>query len=327
MTEPEKKAYKSWVFTHNNWSAEHLHFYKCMEGVNRLVVGEEVGESGTAHLQGVVTFSKPKRLAALKKLRPEAHWEVCKSLSDAINYCKKEGKFHEVGNSKQGDRTDLKRAYELVKSGSSVLDVMETLEPSYQVVRCMELYQKYKIKERPSAPRNVIWCYGPPGSGKSRWAHETFPGAFKLRNQKWWDGYINQDVVIIDDFRPDFCKFTRLLELADAYHVRAEIKGGTVDTYYNTLVITTPYPPDLTFQKVEYDRFARQEVPATGEDLKQLTRRISLVKKFPADTDTDVEGNTSSTSVAPEGGPAKRAKAIWWAKVCGDGTDRPILDI
>lgn len=67
---------KTWIFTINNYTDDEVAFFRDrIDGVTRLVVSKEIGEAGTPHLQGYVTFKKAKRLSALKKIVPRAHWE------------------------------------------------------------------------------------------------------------------------------------------------------------------------------------------------------------------------------------------------------------
>lgn len=81
-------------FTLNNWSDEDLsHILSYFEG-GQYVVGKEVGEGGTPHLQGYVEFPKMVRWTTLVKLNPRIHWEKCRGNRDQnVAYCTKDGDF------------------------------------------------------------------------------------------------------------------------------------------------------------------------------------------------------------------------------------------
>lgn len=96
---------KYWCFTLNNYLPSDIdHLHAIGDSVDYLVFGEEVGESGTRHLQGYVCFKTNHRLAAAKTalcLRPSIHVErkVHNSTHEqAADYCKKDGHFTEYGN-------------------------------------------------------------------------------------------------------------------------------------------------------------------------------------------------------------------------------------
>lgn len=65
----------------------------------------------------------------------------------------------------------------------------------------------------------VYWFYGPTGTGKSKLAFEIAKQAssffVKDATNKWWCGYEQQEVVIVDDYRKDFSTFAQLLRLMD----------------------------------------------------------------------------------------------------------------
>lgn len=74
--------------------------------------------------------------------------------------------------------------------------------------------------------------------------------------------------MIIDDYRCDFCKFSYLLRLLDRYPVQLNVKGSMIYLRAKLIIITAPQAPDVMWSH------------RTSEDLAQLTRRISEVRRF-----------------------------------------------
>lgn len=92
---------KSWTYTINNYTEDDLVKMQQLE-CNFHVCGKEVGENGTPHLQGMITFNKSTRLGPLKLINPKAHWERCISAEAAANYCMKENIAWKIDNRRQG---------------------------------------------------------------------------------------------------------------------------------------------------------------------------------------------------------------------------------
>lgn len=58
------------------------------------VIGKEVGEQGTPHLQCYFNFKNQKRFSTLKKAVPRAHWEKARgTVQENLKYCSKDGDF------------------------------------------------------------------------------------------------------------------------------------------------------------------------------------------------------------------------------------------
>lgn len=84
-----------WCFTLNNYTDNNIstvinYFNSLPKTI--YIIGKEVGEQGTPHLQGYVELGKRKRFTELSKLNPKIHWEKAKGTkSQNIDYCSKEG--------------------------------------------------------------------------------------------------------------------------------------------------------------------------------------------------------------------------------------------
>jgi len=91
------KSLRRCCFTLNNYSDIELQALKdkINEKVALLIVGKEVGESGTPHLQGYVEFKKPKQWSTVKRFIGErCHIEKARGTrAQNIQYCQKECHF------------------------------------------------------------------------------------------------------------------------------------------------------------------------------------------------------------------------------------------
>lgn len=112
---------RHWCFTLNNWTASSIVQLESLGGeVDYLVYGKEVGASGTPHLQGFVSFrTRVRRNQCIAKIG-QAHFTVARHIDQAIEYCKKDGDFVEIGSRPRGPgaRSDLADFKEAVLGGN-----------------------------------------------------------------------------------------------------------------------------------------------------------------------------------------------------------------
>jgi Putative viral replication protein len=87
-----------WCFTLNNYTCdelEHLDSWCAEEDVEYAVLGREVGDSGTHHIQGYQRFVARKRIGSIRGRIARAHFEVARCPAQAAEYCKKDGEYSE----------------------------------------------------------------------------------------------------------------------------------------------------------------------------------------------------------------------------------------
>jgi len=279
------------VFTLNNYTEDEYNFLKDWAPTTKwFIMGKEVGENGTPHLQGACiigsqwSFSKLKTLTGFNR----AHIEVMRGTpSDSRTYCSKEdSSAFEVGElPTQGKRNDIHNAVIRIRGGENLRQLASDENGGVAVVKFYKGLTTLRSLLRPprNSPPVVIWLYGPTGSGKTRCAMEcarrintdsNVPGCdiwLSSGDLRWFDGYDGQQCVVLDDFRAKLVKFCFFLRLLDRYPVRVEFKGGFVEWEPRFIFITCPYSPDECFST------RKEHVP---EDIAQLSRRISYVFEF-----------------------------------------------
>lgn len=176
------------------------------------------------------------------------HYESAKSWRAVKQYVKKEGDYisnfnvsralHKRSKQTISQRnsklinTDIK---ELVDSGEiSILTV-----PS--LLKAKRLYYT-SIKPPLNIKRHCFWIYGRPRVGKSHIVRVMFPDLYDKPQNKWWDLYMNERVVLIDDFdKQGECLGHHLKIWADDYRFVGEIKGGSIYIVNEILIVTSNY--------------------------------------------------------------------------------------
>lgn len=239
---------KNWCFTINNWSASDLAWAQDVD-CKYIIYGKEKGELGTPHLQGFIVFATNKRLAGVKKVHATAHWEVAKGNSDQnIAYCSKEEDFVERGEKPltkgalgEREKKRYANAWDKAKEGC-----FEDIDADIRVrsfATLMQIAKKYMKTAEDAGDVTGEWYYGGPGTGKSRTARVNFPNSYMKMQNKWWDGYQDQETVILDDF--DSKELGHHLKIwGDRYAFIAETKGGAINIRPKKIIITSNYHPD-----------------------------------------------------------------------------------
>lgn len=258
---------KFWCFTLNNYGEGEYEAIKEWD-YKYIVIGKEIGESGTPHLQGYVEFKTKKRITGLKKLNNRMHWEKRRGTAqEAADYCKKDGDYWEDGEISKGKgaRTDLVNLPRKCLQEGSIRKVLVDTDMSIAQLRQAEKYLTYMEPKRTWKPE-VTWIWGASGVGKSKLAYEMAKDddTYEKDGEKWWDGYDGHETVIIDDFRASNMKFNYLLKLLDRYPMRVEFKGGYRQMLAKKIIITTILHPESVYQ-------------VDDEPLKQLIRRLDNI--------------------------------------------------
>lgn len=278
---------ENWCFTLNNYSEdEYASLLETLKECRYFIVGKEVGDGGTPHLQGYACFPRRYTFNALRnKFGSRYHLEGARGTPrQNREYCSKGGDFAEGGelpevgaaNHHNRGRTEArieaaKRFRSCLARGNRGLVEFADSFPDEWVYNGLNMLRNTQSLitpiERPNI--DVEWVYGQPGVGKSRYAHDKFPEAYiKEPRTKWWNGYLQEKEVIIDDFGPNGIDINHLLRWFDRYKCLVETKGGMVSLYADKFIVTSNFHPEELFKWGD----------AVNPQLPALLRRVRLVE-------------------------------------------------
>jgi len=274
-----------------------------------MVVGKEISESGTPHLQGAALFDTQITLYKFKQLLgwKRMHIESMRGTpQQSLDYCSKQDLTPFVSGTmpQPGTRNDILAAVHKLKDGSTLCQMVEDDD-------CAAVYVKFAkgltalraLLEEPrvGAPQ-VVWLWGETGTGKTRRAIQYADSIAKsywisAGSLRWFDGYEGQHVAILDDLRTKHTTFSFLLRVLDRYPLRVEFKGGFINWVPHVIIVTAPYTPQRMYNL------------SNEGDMAQLTRRITHIHEcrmddglgFPIPVIPD-DGNLGH-GIAPPTGP------------------------
>ena len=258
--------YRNFTITVNNPTEEDVTLLDTVP-CKYIVYGNEVGESGTPHKQGTIIFKSQKTLsAAIKSLPRRAHVEVCKHVFKSIEYCKKDGDFIERGEppKTKEDQGNMEKERWANFISLAEQDRLEEIDPKDRVkhYRAAEYFRSEGAKKRrlEDTEERMEWYYGPSGTGKSRKARSENPAAYLKMCNKWWDGYADEDCVIIEDFDKKHDVLAHHMKIwGDRYDFLAEHKGGAKRIRPKKIIVTSNYhPKDIWTQVADLEPILRR---------------------------------------------------------------------
>lgn len=137
---------RSYCFTVNNYAYEDLMAFLDIECKYKCF-GFEEGENGTPHIQGYVQFRNPTSFLTMKRCLPRAHIEIAKGTpAQNIEYCSKDGDFHEFGDRPhEGGAKGKKTTEEIL---AELEDPMNNLSTVRQYARTVEVAKALLLKQR-----------------------------------------------------------------------------------------------------------------------------------------------------------------------------------
>ncbi|AXH76021.1 MAG: putative viral replication protein [Cressdnaviricota sp.] len=246
---------RKWCFTLNNWTEDEylsIKNYIITKGLD-YVVGKEVGENGTPHLQGYLSSKNPMMFSRLKKVMPRAHLEKARgSNAENLKYCSKSDDF--ITNIADEEGTPQER-------------IKKRILKKYENVIWREWQQEViNIIEEPKDDRRIVWVYDPDGnSGKSYLVKYLALTKNVVIADGKKDNVFNQllkksedleiDIILMDLPRhnQEYLNYGMLEQLKDGYVYSGKYEGGEIFLEEPHVIVFSNSEPD--YSKFTMDRW------------------------------------------------------------------------
>lgn len=241
------------------------------------LIAQEEHKDGTPHIHAYfslttrINYRKFDKIDALTGKR--GNYQMCRSPKNVMAYCIKEDKnwlsnFDVV--QKIAAMTSKKKyvGTEILLGKRKLTDLVNE-DPSllFDLPRWQRALDTYRaaVAEPRNHPMEVLIYWGESGTGKSKKAFEENPGAYWKTKGPWWQGYENQETVIIDEFY-GWLEYDFILRLTDRYPMNVQIKGGHAVFNSKRIIFTSNKKWEEWWER--------------AHDLEPLRRRISKVVHF-----------------------------------------------
>lgn len=269
---------------------EQLENYKPKYGI----ACKEVGPTGgNRHFHVLIMCEKRiqtrkgEKLITIDGIRPHIE-RINNNINKIIQYIKKGGYTSEFNPENRPKSVTIPN-----KKEKAIMMMQGNLEELFingdlgavDIIRATKLKSIFNMNRPPRKyeKKLILWFKGETGEGKTRKAveiAEKFGLKYWMTNDtlKWFDGYNDQELAIIDDFRKNMISdWNYLLRLLDGYGLCVQIKGGFTQWTPKIIIITSPASPHEAFAWIdkegnekEWDKEAQLERRLTHEDELQV---------------------------------------------------------
>lgn len=256
---------------------EIVNYFTSLNDFKGAVLGFESGEKEeTKHIQGVVFFTQQKTFNTLRDYFKNNHIEKVISLKDAINYCKKDGDFIEIGDiPKTKQQISITADFIAdIKAGVNNNDLAYKYPALYlqnlnkiSSIRQEERFNYYRVNYRNV---KVFFVSGHSGIGKS-FMPSLLLGEENIyriseNDTNKWDKYEGQEIVIFEEFSGRFFHINELLQLLDIYPCQLKARYFNKVACYSIVIINT----NLKYKDILFNL----RIDDDEELVKALDRRI-----------------------------------------------------
>jgi len=250
MAGVKDKPTRLYCFTQFNYNDEIINEWKSLP-VRFIQFGKEICPStGKPHLQGFVYLHNAKTQSAMLKFIPkhQAHIEKCRgTAADNCVYTGKDGDVFSQGDCPMTQEEKGERGQEWYKAQRIAMRTGDE-EAISEYYKCEkpDLIKKHRrdflsTRVLEDTTEQHLWFTGPSRTGKSRAAREMFPDYYDKDLTKWWDGYTDQFMVLLDDLdRSHGFLLHSLKRMADRYPFPAEYKSlGKIQIRPKVVIVTS----------------------------------------------------------------------------------------
>lgn len=292
-----KPSSQLWCFTNYDLSFNYETYYDNI-GIQYIIYGlETCPKTKRLHHQGFVYFEGNR--CSTKNVAKElgkCHVKMCDgNIDQNCDYCSKDDNVVEWGErpNRQGNRVDLNAVKQWIVNREMSVDEIALLKPMiyHQYGRTLHKIEDIVLRGlfRTEMTKG-IWYWGKTGIGKSHRAFDGFtPSSHYVypNDNGWWDGYVGQETVIINEFRGAIT-YSLLLDLCDKWAVSVKRRGREpVPFISKTIIITSSMPPEEVYCNL-----------AIADGLEQLHRRFKVIELEAEQTENKIIRSPKATESA-----------------------------
>lgn len=217
---------------------------------------EKCPTTGKAHNQGFIQMFKQCRFASIQKLfKSKCHFEVAKgSIKENEAYCSKESVYTKLGQFvSRGYRSDLHNIKDDLMEGKPLYDIMNNYTGDFirytGGIKSMKSLIDKKRRQKMGfvKPYVEVRC-GKADQSKTKGVYDKYgyENVFKISRYDdlkfMFNGYDNEDVLLLDDFNGNI-PYTYLLQLLDGYPLDINVKNGVCYNFFTKIIITSNNKP------------------------------------------------------------------------------------